>query len=220
MCLHRMKIIHRDIKSANCLVNKHWTVKICDFGLSRIFIDVPVKDSSSAGTPEWMAPELIRNEPFSEKCDIFSLGVIMWELCTLNKPWEGTPPERVIKPAYLISFYYLKFNVKSPFLLLFRSSLFSVLFRLCTLLQTRARVWRYLKGHWVVWLQVCIVVKTSHHVKLHTVTFRVNCILNHLPGPKSVRKFILNLSICCNCDQTPKIHRTIENLMCGAILQS
>ncbi|XP_057796212.1 serine/threonine-protein kinase EDR1-like isoform X1 [Salvia miltiorrhiza] len=96
MCLHRMKIIHRDIKSANCLVNKHWTVKICDFGLSRIYIDVPVKDSSSAGTPEWMAPELIRNEPFSEKCDIFSLGVIMWELCTLNKPWEGTPPERVV----------------------------------------------------------------------------------------------------------------------------
>ncbi|KAH6836431.1 Mitogen activated protein kinase kinase like protein [Perilla frutescens var. hirtella] len=96
MCLHRMKIIHRDLKSANCLVNKHWTVKICDFGLSRIFIDVPVKDSSSAGTPEWMAPELIRNEPFTEKCDIFSLGVIMWELCTLNKPWEGTPPERVV----------------------------------------------------------------------------------------------------------------------------
>ncbi|XP_057547990.1 serine/threonine-protein kinase CTR1-like isoform X3 [Amaranthus tricolor] len=96
MCIHRMKIVHRDLKSANCLVNKHWTVKICDFGLSRIMTESPMKDSSSAGTPEWMAPELIRNEPFSEKCDIFSLGVIMWELCTLTRPWEGVPPERVV----------------------------------------------------------------------------------------------------------------------------
>ncbi|CAI0461100.1 unnamed protein product [Linum tenue] len=96
MCIHRMKIVHRDLKSANCLVNKHWTVKICDFGLSRIMLTKPVTDSSSAGTPEWMAPELIRSEPFTEKCDIFSLGVIMWELCTLNRPWEGIPPERVV----------------------------------------------------------------------------------------------------------------------------
>lgn len=95
MCIHRMKIVHRDLKSANCLVNKHWTVKICDFGLSRLMTESPMRDSSSAGTPEWMAPELIRNEPFTEKCDIFSLGVIMWELCTLSRPWEGVPPERV-----------------------------------------------------------------------------------------------------------------------------
>lgn len=95
MHIHRMKIIHRDVKSANCLVDKHWTVKVCDFGLSRIVTDSPMRDSSSAGTPEWMAPELIRSEPFTEKCDIFSLGVIMWELCTLNRPWEGVPPERV-----------------------------------------------------------------------------------------------------------------------------
>lgn len=143
MCLHRMKIIHRDIKSANCLVNKHWTVKICDFGLSRIYVDLPVKDSSSAGTPEWMAPELIRNEPFSEKCDIFSLGVIMWELCTLSKPWEGTPLERVgsrlsRSPSRI---YNSMFTAYSPSL---------ILFRLSTPLQTREHVWRYPKGHWAV----------------------------------------------------------------------
>nr|GMD38348.1 serine/threonine-protein kinase EDR1-like isoform X1 [Ipomoea batatas] len=96
MCIHRMKIVHRDLKSANCLVNKHWTVKICDFGLSRLMTDAPVRDITSAGTPEWMAPELIRNEPFTEKCDIFSLGVIIWELYTLNRPWEGVPPQRVV----------------------------------------------------------------------------------------------------------------------------
>ncbi|OVA13621.1 Protein kinase domain [Macleaya cordata] len=96
MCIHRMKIVHRDLKSANCLVNKHWTVKICDFGLSRIMTEVPMRDSSSAGTPEWMAPELIRNEPFTEKCDVFSLGVIIWELCTLNRPWDGVPAMQVV----------------------------------------------------------------------------------------------------------------------------
>ncbi|CAD5174077.1 unnamed protein product [Musa acuminata subsp. malaccensis] len=96
MCIHRMKIVHRDLKSANCLVDKHWTVKICDFGLSRVMKAGPMRDNSSAGTPEWMAPELIRNEPFTEKCDIFSLGVIMWELCTLNRPWEGMTPVQVV----------------------------------------------------------------------------------------------------------------------------
>ncbi|KAL1555987.1 putative serine/threonine-protein kinase SIS8 isoform X2 [Salvia divinorum] len=94
--IHRMSVVHRDLKSANCLVNKHWVVKICDFGLSRKLITRPMTDSSSAGTPEWMAPELIRKEPFTEKCDIFSLGVIMWELCTLKRPWEGIQSVRVV----------------------------------------------------------------------------------------------------------------------------
>ncbi|WOG85077.1 hypothetical protein DCAR_0104264 [Daucus carota subsp. sativus] len=96
MCIHRMKVAHRDLKSANCLVSRYWTVKICDFGLSRVLTTTPMRDSSSAGTPEWMAPELIRNEPFTEKCDIFSLGVIIWELYTLNRPWKGVPSAQVI----------------------------------------------------------------------------------------------------------------------------
>ncbi|KAF5764845.1 putative protein kinase TKL-CTR1-DRK-1 family [Helianthus annuus] len=97
MCMHRMKIVHRDLKSANCLVNKHWVVKICDFGLSRVLSTEQMRDCSSAGTPEWMAPELIRNEAFTEKCDIFSLGVIIWELCTLHRPWEGIPSAQVVR---------------------------------------------------------------------------------------------------------------------------
>lgn len=96
MCIQRMNVVHRDLKSANCLVDKHWTVKICDFGLSRIMTDLPIKDSIAAGTPEWMAPELLRNEPFTDKCDVFSLGVIIWELCTLKRPWEGVKPMQVV----------------------------------------------------------------------------------------------------------------------------
>ncbi|XP_024544374.1 probable serine/threonine-protein kinase SIS8 isoform X2 [Selaginella moellendorffii] len=96
MCVQRMNIIHRDLKSANCLVDKHWCVKICDFGLSRLTTGTPIQETTAAGTPEWMAPELLRNEPVSYKCDIFSLGVIMWELCTLKKPWDGVQPLQVV----------------------------------------------------------------------------------------------------------------------------
>ncbi|KAH9331002.1 hypothetical protein KI387_003110, partial [Taxus chinensis] len=96
MCIQRMNIVHRDLKSANCLVDKHWRVKICDFGLSRIMTNSPIKDLNAAGTPEWMAPELLRNEPFTEKCDVFSFGIIMWELCTLKRPWDGVKPMQVV----------------------------------------------------------------------------------------------------------------------------
>ncbi|CAA7055818.1 unnamed protein product [Microthlaspi erraticum] len=96
MCIHRMGIVHRDLKSANCLLSKDWTVKICDFGLSKTMKGTTIKDTVAAGTPQWVAPEVIRNEPFSEKSDIFSFGVVMWELCTLSKPWEGVPKPKVV----------------------------------------------------------------------------------------------------------------------------
>lgn len=96
MCVQRMKIIHRDLKSANCLVDKHWCVKICDFGLSRIRTGDTYCDDTAVGTPEWTAPELLRNEPVTDKCDVFSLGVIMWELSTLRRPWEGVKPLDVV----------------------------------------------------------------------------------------------------------------------------
>lgn len=95
MSVQRMNIVHCDLKSANCLVDKHWSVKICDFGLSRLASGAQVPESTAVGTPEWMAPELLRNDPVTDKCDIFSLGVIMWELCTLKKPWEGVKPMEV-----------------------------------------------------------------------------------------------------------------------------
>ncbi|PNX74450.1 serine/threonine-protein kinase CTR1-like protein, partial [Trifolium pratense] len=80
-------IVHRDLKSPNLLVDKKYTVKVCDFGLSRLKANTFLSSKSAAGTPESMAPEVLRDEPSNEKSDIYSFGVIMWELATLQQPW-------------------------------------------------------------------------------------------------------------------------------------
>ncbi|VAI49406.1 unnamed protein product [Triticum turgidum subsp. durum] len=89
-------IVHRDLKSPNLLVDKNWVVKVCDFGLSRMKNNTFLSSRSTAGTAEWMAPEVLRNEPSDEKCDVFSYGVILWELCTLQQPWEGMNAMQVV----------------------------------------------------------------------------------------------------------------------------
>ncbi|XP_057957871.1 probable serine/threonine-protein kinase SIS8 [Malania oleifera] len=89
-------IVHRDLKSPNLLVDKNWVVKVCDFGLSRMKHHTFLSSKSTAGTSEWMAPEVLRNEPSNEKCDVYSFGVILWELTTLRVPWIGMNPMQVV----------------------------------------------------------------------------------------------------------------------------
>ncbi|OVA15499.1 Protein kinase domain [Macleaya cordata] len=97
-CLHTSMptVVHRDLKSPNLLVDKNWNVKVCDFGLSRLKHNTFLSSKSTAGTPEWMAPEVLRNEPSNEKCDVYSFGVILWELATLRMPWSGMNPMQVV----------------------------------------------------------------------------------------------------------------------------
>ncbi|XP_031493013.1 probable serine/threonine-protein kinase SIS8 isoform X1 [Nymphaea colorata] len=89
-------IVHRDLKSPNLLVDKNWVVKVCDFGLSRIKNSTFLSSRSTSGTAEWMAPEVLRNEPSDERCDIYSFGVILWEITTLQQPWAGMNPMQVV----------------------------------------------------------------------------------------------------------------------------
>ncbi|XP_076941828.1 serine/threonine-protein kinase 52-like [Bidens hawaiensis] len=89
-------IVHRDLKSSNLLVDKNWTVKVGDFGLSRIKHQTYLKTKSGKGTPQWMAPEIIRNEQADEKSDVYSYGVVLWEIVTRKMPWDDLNPMQVI----------------------------------------------------------------------------------------------------------------------------
>ncbi|KAK8308625.1 hypothetical protein V6Z11_D02G072600 [Gossypium hirsutum] len=89
-------IVHRDLKSSNLLVDKNWTVKVGDFGLSRLKHATFLTTKTGKGTPHWMAPEVLRNEPSDEKSDIYSFGVILWELATGKIPWENLNSIQVI----------------------------------------------------------------------------------------------------------------------------
>ncbi|CAK8531557.1 unnamed protein product [Lathyrus sativus] len=89
-------IIHRDLKTSNLLVDKNWTVKVGDFGLSRIKHETYLTTKTGKGTPQWMAPEVLRNEPSNEKSDVYSFGVILWELATEKIPWDTLNAMQVI----------------------------------------------------------------------------------------------------------------------------
>uniref|UniRef100_A0A8C7IBW8 mitogen-activated protein kinase kinase kinase n=1 Tax=Oncorhynchus kisutch TaxID=8019 RepID=A0A8C7IBW8_ONCKI len=93
--LHLRKIIHRDLKSPNMLITYDDAVKISDFGTSKEMSDKSTK-MSFAGTVAWMAPEVIRNEPISEKVDIWSFGVVLWEMLTGEVPYKDVDSSAII----------------------------------------------------------------------------------------------------------------------------
>ncbi|KAJ6644533.1 Mitogen-activated protein kinase kinase kinase 12, partial [Pseudolycoriella hygida] len=93
--LHTHKIIHRDLKSPNILIGAYEIVKISDFGTSREWNEISTK-MSFAGTVAWMAPEVIRSEPCSEKVDIWSYGVVLWEMLTCEIPYKDADSSAII----------------------------------------------------------------------------------------------------------------------------
>ncbi|XP_027251037.1 serine/threonine-protein kinase Nek5 isoform X2 [Cricetulus griseus] len=88
--IHDSKILHRDIKSQNIFLSKNGTVaKLGDFGTARALSNSMELAQTCAGTPYYLSPEICQNRPYNNKTDIWSLGCVLYELCTLKHPFEG-----------------------------------------------------------------------------------------------------------------------------------
>eukprot|EP01114_Cavostelium_apophysatum_P020947 TRINITY_DN716_c2_g1_i1.p1 TRINITY_DN716_c2_g1~~TRINITY_DN716_c2_g1_i1.p1 ORF type:complete len:545 (+),score=115.02 TRINITY_DN716_c2_g1_i1:74-1708(+) len=88
-------VLHRDLKSHNLLVDSNYRLKITDFGLSKVIGELN-KTMTSCGTAAWAAPEVLRNSRYTEKADVYSYGVVLWELYTREDPYFGMPAFQII----------------------------------------------------------------------------------------------------------------------------
>lgn len=109
--IHKRRIVHRDIKLDNVLINEiseeeegQFCVRIADFGLSTFLPPgEEVKMTEKCGTPCYVAPEILRNEGYTTKCDIFSLGSVLFNLLTGRFLFRGANKVEVLHANKLCS---------------------------------------------------------------------------------------------------------------------
>ena len=87
--IHSKNIIHRDIKSQNIFLMKNGKIKIGDFGIAKALTNTKSNATTIIGTPYYFSPEIINGEPYNYKTDIWSLGVVLYEMCCLKLPFES-----------------------------------------------------------------------------------------------------------------------------------
>jgi serine/threonine-protein kinase len=100
---HNKRIIHRDIKPQNILIDYNGKAYLTDFGSARFELDPITKSGTTLGTPKYMSPEQIRGEKLDWRSDIFSLGTVYYMLFTGRFPFEG-------KNSYEISYHIIHGN--------------------------------------------------------------------------------------------------------------
>ena len=87
--IHTKHIIHRDLKSQNIFLTKNNLVKLGDFGIAKNLSYTWQKAKTMIGTPYYLSPEIVNNKPYSFKSDIWSLGVLLYEMMALKMPFDA-----------------------------------------------------------------------------------------------------------------------------------
>jgi len=87
--MHSNNILHRDLKTLNIFLTKDNKIKLGDLGVAKILEDPENFVTSKVGTPYYLSPEVCEDRPYNNKSDIWSLGCILYELCSLHHPFEA-----------------------------------------------------------------------------------------------------------------------------------
>ncbi|XP_063748126.1 serine/threonine-protein kinase Nek1 isoform X3 [Eleginops maclovinus] len=124
--VHDRKILHRDIKSQNIFLTKDGTVQLGDFGIARVLNSTVELARTCIGTPYYLSPEICENKPYNNKSDIWALGCVLYEMCTLKHAFEAGNMKnlvlKIIRGSYPpVSVHYSQ-DLRSLLGLLFRRS--------------------------------------------------------------------------------------------------
>ena len=95
--LHENGILHRDLKPHNLFLDKHMRIKVGDFGLATRLLKSDDKSHRVCGTPNYMAPEILRRKPYSLEIDIWSMGVIFYQMLVGRPPFQD---DNSVKKTY------------------------------------------------------------------------------------------------------------------------
>ncbi|CAI5452607.1 unnamed protein product [Caenorhabditis angaria] len=142
--LHENKIIHRDLKGPNILINSNDILRICDFGESRGYIESISQKMTFRGTFNYMAPEVLQEKKYSKKVDVYSFGMVLWEMLTGHTPFSKCNLHRIIY-AVGRGILTLAFPPNSP-----RN--FERLIRLCVSYNSKLRPsFKYIQSQFDIW---------------------------------------------------------------------